>query len=300
MTSTRRKPYRKEILSQDSGFRNNALLAIWGFHLCLPIIIRKMQVIPRFRYLLFARNSLNFSQVSSFHSTPICYDKRKKKSNSGKGPQVPSKDFNGAKVSPKNHTKFVTRLKRADNKRALKSLFSLYADPGTTFQNDDPWKMRGRISCDTDSTKKRRPKSEQERAEKIHNQRMRRKFRKKYHGEDDDPETIFEATLGGRFYTWSFESSNGSSRRSSPRFDWRDAFRDTNASDKGWDTFNEPDYKEKTCNVGLPKDRALLGLSPKGPLQMKDVKNAFHLSALKWHPDKHQGPTQILVKFDIF
>ncbi|KAH9615720.1 hypothetical protein KSS87_016760 [Heliosperma pusillum] len=119
------------------------------------------------------------------------------------------------------------------------------------------------------------------------------KFRKKSHAEDDDyPETIFEATLGGTFYTWSFDSWNGSSRRSSPRFDWRDAFRGTNASNEEWDTFSEPDYKEKACNVGLPKDRAVLGLSPKGPLLMKDVKNAFHLSALKWHPDKHQGPTQ--------
>ncbi|KAK9949966.1 hypothetical protein M0R45_005473 [Rubus argutus] len=27
-------------------------------------------------------------------------------------------------------------------------------------------------------------------------------------------------------------------------------------------------------------------------LKTEDVKKAFHLSALKWHPDKHQGPSQ--------
>ncbi|KAJ6754702.1 CHAPERONE DNAJ-DOMAIN SUPERFAMILY PROTEIN [Salix purpurea] len=35
-------------------------------------------------------------------------------------------------------------------------------------------------------------------------------------------------------------------------------------------------------------DRTVLGLPPTGPLKIEDVKNAFRLSALKWHPDKHQ------------
>ncbi|KAK9670560.1 hypothetical protein RND81_13G209300 [Saponaria officinalis] len=156
--------------------------------------------------------------------------------------------------------------------------------------------MHGTKSCETDSTKKRRSKSEYVRAEKIHNHRMRRKFRKKTRNEDDDdyPETIFQATYGGRFYTWSFDSWNGTSRCSSPQFDWREIFHRNNGGQEEWDTTyeSESESQEEAYNVGLPADRAVLGLSPKGPLKMKDVKNAFHLSALKWHPDKHQGPTQ--------
>ncbi|PNX79985.1 heat shock protein binding, partial [Trifolium pratense] len=40
-------------------------------------------------------------------------------------------------------------------------------------------------------------------------------------------------------------------------------------------------------------DRTILGLPPTGPLKIEDVKIAYHLSALKRHPDKHQGPSQV-------
>ncbi|KAL9229669.1 hypothetical protein vseg_005112 [Gypsophila vaccaria] len=242
-----------------------------------------MQVIHKCRNLLNLRNLINISstQFANLHTTAICCDKRKNKGKS---------DFKGAQQPSKNHVRLAIRQKRADTKRAIKGLLSHYGDQGTTFENDEPWKRNGTKSCDTDSTKKKR-KSEHKRAEKIHNHRMRREYRKKSlnKNHDDYPETIFEATYGGRFYTWSFDSWNGTSRRSSPQFDWRDMFR---GRPQEWDTAYKSESQDEGYNVGLPADRVALGLSPKGPLKMKDVKTAFHLSALKWHPDKHQGPTQ--------
>ncbi|KAL5145889.1 hypothetical protein HKD37_06G015830 [Glycine soja] len=48
--------------------------------------------------------------------------------------------------------------------------------------------------------------------------------------------------------------------------------------------------------LGSCSDRTVLGLPPTGPLKIEDVKNAFQLSALKWHPDKHQGPSQAMAE----
>ncbi|KAF5938268.1 hypothetical protein HYC85_025774 [Camellia sinensis] len=39
-------------------------------------------------------------------------------------------------------------------------------------------------------------------------------------------------------------------------------------------------------------DRLALGLSAYGPLKLEDVKNAYRVCALKWHPDRHQGSSK--------
>ncbi|RZC07614.1 hypothetical protein D0Y65_014744, partial [Glycine soja] len=48
--------------------------------------------------------------------------------------------------------------------------------------------------------------------------------------------------------------------------------------------------------ASLHMQGTVLGLPPTGPLKIEDVKNAFQLSALKWHPDKHQGPSQAMAE----
>ncbi|ERN12959.1 hypothetical protein AMTR_s00040p00015720 [Amborella trichopoda] len=55
----------------------------------------------------------------------------------------------------------------------------------------------------------------------------------------------------------------------------------------------DSDSDEDSCVVGSYSDRITLGLPSSGPLKIEDVKNAFRASALKWHPDKHQGPSQV-------
>lgn len=254
-----------------------------------------MQALPRCRSILILRNSVDFSvtQFASFHSTPVCNEKWKKNWNS---------DFKRGQQPSKNYARYATRQKRADTKRALKSLLFNCGDLGTAFQNEEQsWKAFETSSWDTDiggnsnsSTRKGRPKSDSHRAQKIHNHRMRRKFRKGFLSEDEDdhPETIFHATFGNRWYTWSFNSWTGSSQRSTPGFDWRENFHCMNDGREEREAASEAGSEGETCGVGSHSDRAILGLPPNGPLKMKDLKNAFHLSALKWHPDKHQGPSQ--------
>lgn len=101
------------------------------------------------------------------------------------------------------------------------------------------------------------------------------KFRKGYLSDDDDdhPETIFQATFGNRWYTWS-NSQNGSSRRSTPGFDWRESFHHTSDHQEEWARSNVSDSEDEAFNVGLHSDRAQLGLPKNGPLKLKDVKNA--------------------------
>ncbi|KAJ6761505.1 CHAPERONE DNAJ-DOMAIN SUPERFAMILY PROTEIN [Salix koriyanagi] len=59
-----------------------------------------------------------------------------------------------------------------------------------------------------------------------------------------------------------------------------------------WDANRETESDNASYSVGSHSDRTILGLPLTGPLKIEDVKNAFRLSALKWHPDKHQGASQ--------
>ncbi|CAO2831033.1 unnamed protein product [Amaranthus hypochondriacus] len=149
-----------------------------------------------------------------------------------------------------------------------------------------------RDSYSSTPSKKRNAKKDS--AEKINKHRMKRMYQKRHASNDDDehPETVFHATFGDRAYTWSFNSWTGSSQRSTPRFDWGEFFHRTSDQQQRWQASHESDSENEVCDVGLRSERVILGLPQNGVLKLKDVKNAFHLSALKWHPDKHQGPSQ--------
>ncbi|CAO2831031.1 unnamed protein product [Amaranthus hypochondriacus] len=294
-----------------------------------------MQTIPRWRTLLISRNSIAFSstQFAYLHSTPICNEKIKRKSDF-KGGNQNSRDgnqsFKGAQQSSKNHIRFLTRQKRADTKKALWNLVDKYVVSGTPIRNDVPFSKASdsisqnakNVNSSKTSTKKGRfknvvcPKSPKKKAhvfrdsysstpskkrnakkdsaEKINKHRMKRMYQKRHASNDDDehPETVFHATFGDRAYTWSFNSWTGSSQRSTPRFDWGEFFHRTSDQQQRWQASHESDSENEVCDVGLRSERVILGLPQNGVLKLKDVKNAFHLSALKWHPDKHQGPSQ--------
>ncbi|EFJ04914.1 hypothetical protein SELMODRAFT_431977 [Selaginella moellendorffii] len=56
---------------------------------------------------------------------------------------------------------------------------------------------------------------------------------------------------------------------------------------------SEQTFKGKpVVTVGQRSDRLALGLPPAGSLTMEQLKAAFRASALKWHPDRHQGSTK--------
>ncbi|VFQ74085.1 unnamed protein product [Cuscuta campestris] len=46
----------------------------------------------------------------------------------------------------------------------------------------------------------------------------------------------------------------------------------------------------------LRSQRLALGLNASGPLNLEDVKNAYRSCALKWHPDRHQGPSKVVAE----
>lgn len=240
------------------------------------------------------------SQCALFHSTPASCEKWKSKFNF---------DFTrGQQQQPsKNHIRYATRQKRADSKKALKDLLHNYGTSRFSLQDEEPICKIGRASnwdseqedLSDSSDKKARSKGPSRRAGKVHYKRLRRKLRKASFTEDfeDHHETVFQATFGNRSFSWSFKSWQDSNFSCNPEgFEWRKDSSWTSSKKKEWDTTSETESDHETYVVGSTSDRTILGLPPRGPLKIEDVKSAFRSSALKWHPDKHQGPSQALAE----
>ncbi|KAI9108693.1 hypothetical protein K1719_020340 [Acacia pycnantha] len=228
---------------------------------------------------------------SAFHSTSFSSQKWKNKSNS-------------------NNVRFVVREKRSDAKKALKDL--LYNSGSSQFssQKRETWKLEGDQNWCGDQDKpgdrdnKGRPKSRRRNGKSRRN--TKGKIRRESFCEDKDgPDTIYCARFGYRSSTWSFCDRQGSSfedstsgfdqRREREHSRWANRSRTrkwTLESDDESASDVESDDDIHSCRVGLLSDRTILGLPLTGPLKIEDVKKAFRLSALKWHPDRHQGPSQ--------
>ncbi|KAL6993043.1 hypothetical protein U1Q18_011163 [Sarracenia purpurea var. burkii] len=148
------------------------------------------------------------------------------------------------------------------------------------------------------SDRKSRSKASDRHARKAQYKRMKRKFWQERLSDDFDEhhETMFQAAFGNRWYTWSFKSWESYFQKSTNGFEWRDNSNWTNGRNREWQNASDIESDDESCMVGSSSDRTILGLPPKGPLKMEDVKNAFRLSALKWHPDKHQGPSQVMAE----
>ncbi|GAB2294604.1 hypothetical protein Dimus_028803 [Dionaea muscipula] len=241
-----------------------------------------MQAVPRWKNLLGLRNSVTYSSThfATFHSTPVFADKWTKNKSSS------------------NQIKYATRRKRADQKKALNDLLFHSGASRSPFQHADRTRGSKRIDWwDEDfgddydiPTKNNQSKSSSHRAQRAQRSRMKRQLRKEKFVEDDDHgQTIFQARFGDRFYTWAFNSSFQSSTTG---FDWRRASTHTSREYEEWECDSETESDDEASHAGCHSDRRTLGLPPNGPLKIEDVKNAYRLSALKWHPDKHQGPSQ--------
>ncbi|OVA07853.1 DnaJ domain [Macleaya cordata] len=201
----------------------------------------------------------------------------------------------------KNYLRYATRQKRADAKRALKDLLFKSGSTKMSFQDDEPiWGTHETSNENSDQENDSHGSSKQSRSKKASKSASRRKQKQECFDDfDANPETIFQATFGGRCFTWSFRSWEDSHfQNSTAGFEWRDHNPHwTKNRRKVWDTTSEnEDENYEPCVVGSRSDRTILGLPPTGPLKMEDVKNAFRLSALKWHPDKHQGPSQTMAE----
>ncbi|XP_031101623.1 uncharacterized protein LOC116005547 isoform X3 [Ipomoea triloba] len=106
---------------------------------------------------------------------------------------------------------------------------------------------------------------------------------------DFEVESFFRTGFGGNYYyTW-FVNEDPQQRRSS-RYS-------NNYRHSKWQFTDEEDYDDESTESDmyesdLKSERLALGLNPSGPLNLEDVKNAYRSCALKWHPDRHHGPSK--------
>ncbi|XP_051126972.1 uncharacterized protein LOC127248590 [Andrographis paniculata] len=206
------------------------------------------------------------AHLASFHSTGAVLEKWKNKFNF---------EVRGDRQSSKTYVRYVVRQKRADTKKALKSI--LY-NGGCSASKTESF---SRIEADfaDQLNKKSRAKSARQ-AKKACQKKLHRRRRR----EDEDDERIFHGTFGKGGFNWTF-------RPSEMGFNW------TKSSGWNYSRFHAQDCRSRieydnSCTIGTYADRKILGLPISGALKMEDVKTAFRSAALKWHPDKHQGPLQ--------
>ncbi|XP_022894164.1 uncharacterized protein LOC111408663 isoform X4 [Olea europaea var. sylvestris] len=182
----------------------------------------------------------------------------------------------------KGKQSITVRQKRADAKKALKNLIfngGCSKSTAETFHHIE-------AECEDQYNKKSRIKPARQ-ARRAYHKKIKRKLRRDNMFEDFDahPERIFQATFGKRCFTWTFKPWEMG-------FDWRENFSWNNRRYEEHDTKGGTEFTSGSTIVGTYSDRITLGLPPAGPLKIEDVKTAFRSSALKWHPDKHQGPSQ--------
>ncbi|XP_059641458.1 uncharacterized protein LOC132283518 isoform X4 [Cornus florida] len=221
-----------------------------------------MQVLPRWRYVLILKNSFTPSPSTSTSSTHLA-------------------SFHS---TPITFEKWKSKWK----------------------SGDDTWGANGTNSWDaseadlSDSYRKEaKANSSARRSRRSQLRRMKRKIKRaEFYGDyNEHPEKCFKAKFGSRCYTWSYSQWEGHSFDSSASgFEWRDDSNRTNSRSKEWKNPSDTESDDDCTVVGSCSDRTILGLPPRGPLKIEDVKNAFRLSALKWHPDKHQGPSQAMAE----
>ncbi|TKY53252.1 Chaperone protein DnaJ [Spatholobus suberectus] len=114
--------------------------------------------------------------------------------------------------------------------------------------------------------------------------------------DDFDVETVFRSSFGGnRFFYWSFINEENPQWRRSGGFSnhgksWN--WRHRSENEYGSSTESESEYSYSD----LVSDRLALGLSASGPLKLEDVKNAYRICALKWHPDRHHGSSKVIAE----
>ncbi|KAE8689184.1 Detected protein of unknown function [Hibiscus syriacus] len=255
---------------------------------CRNIFLLKNSLIPAF---LPAKQSATAAttHVGLFHSTPFTCENLKRKWNS---------DKRSTQQPTKSEERYAVRQKRAETKRALKDFVLSGRFSRISCQDEGPIrKFDAKEGQDSDvSVKKNRSRFSGRHAAKSNRRKSKRRFRRQSFSEDfDNPETIFEAAFGNKWYTWSFRA-DFTFRNSEFGFEWREKWDRTNQRTEEQEIPSESESEDESYAVGSCSDRVILGLPLTCRLKLEDVKKAFRLSALKWHPDKHQGPSQAMAE----
>ncbi|KAJ1695838.1 hypothetical protein LUZ63_012536 [Rhynchospora breviuscula] len=242
-----------------------------------------MQSIP-WRSTCQLRNQLfNSVQFVQFHSTPVSFAKWK------------------SKWDCKSYMRYAARQKRAETKKALKD-YLLYGKTSPLICKDED------INSNNNSSEIPRFRSFGK--SRFHNSSKSRNgsaWQNKhcfsgFQEEEEEyvnPESIFEALFhNSHGSTWSYSSwenfcnSRSSNSTNSSRF--TNKSRRKRAKERSYFSESDADESDSTSKtfVGSSANRAALELPMTGPLKLHDVKIAFRAAALKWHPDRHAGPSQ--------
>lgn len=256
-----------------------------------------MQAIPRWRNLFLFKNTIfqstavastSNAQLAQFHSTRISNQKWENKWHS---------DVRAGQRPSKAYIRYKVHQKRADAKKALKDLLFNSGSLRYTFEETFPTPDTSLSDDEEDHfDEKDRSKScrSARRAAKAQHRRMKRKLKKqKCYEEMDSSDNVFRTSFRPRGCTWSYWYSRDSfSESSTAGFDWKEHPKKSYRGQQESDIESETDSDNENCAEDMNSERKLLGLPIRGPLKIEDVKKAFHMSALKWHPDKHQGASQ--------
>ncbi|WVZ87795.1 hypothetical protein U9M48_034378 [Paspalum notatum var. saurae] len=224
---------------------------------------------------------------SSFHSTPVSFVKWKNKWD-----------------CHKNYERYVVRQNRAEGKKALKD-YLLYGKPSPHLQDGSTGSFANSHAVPRFKTFRKGPQTHWSSKHRVHNHRKSKKdkerfcnfFHEDHHVHPDD---IFEAIFGANHpgFTWSnisWEGFHFGDKSFIFRWSGGGSRRERIPSDSEEDCGSEEDTRE-TTSVGSPAHRVILGLPPRGPLTLEDVKTAFRESALRWHPDRHPGSSQAVAE----
>ncbi|GAA0149478.1 chaperone [Lithospermum erythrorhizon] len=236
------------------------------------------------RIIIQSTNSIEIAHFGYFHSTVPSLEKWKAK--------WKNSDTRKCEQPSKKYIRYATRQKRADTKKALKDM--LYRNGFANMSSEPFPEMNEKYEDEEADNSDKQPRSKasaRRRTRAMKAKRHLKQRREDFFGRFDESANIFQATFGNRSYTWAFRSwEDPPSQSSTTGFEWRERSKWSRRKLNESDIESESD--SESCFVWKDTDRSVLGLPAKGPLKIDDVKNAFRLAALKWHPDRHQGPTQ--------
>ncbi|KAL6865141.1 hypothetical protein ACP4OV_016292 [Aristida adscensionis] len=176
--------------------------------------------------------------------------------------------------------RFAVREKRGDAKSALKNILL----NGSPYQESSNKQMR---------KQKVGGKSKAQRSCAGKNRHSKNKCGQNWRNfdEDDCTDTPYGAFGGKKSFTWYWPGEDDGLGSSPSGFQWREESQSTKSREKFWNE-SDVDEEEELSHDNLLSHRISLGLPLLGPLKLDHIKSAFRASALKWHPDKHQGPSQ--------
>ncbi|XP_078434891.1 uncharacterized protein LOC144705903 isoform X2 [Wolffia australiana] len=218
------------------------------------------------------------------HSTPIFCGKWKNKFH--------PKGETEEQRAPKNYIRYIVRQKRADTKRALRDLLnSRSSNPYCDEANR--WHEETTPSNLEDCEAKNPSKSRQRRQTRRFKRHNLKYF--SFQILERAPVALAQMMIMMilKFSRQGFEWRQGTDSDGNEKKSWdRDSDFEDELDQDDDDDMNNRDHLKRSNHVGTRSDRAALGLRATGPLNITDVKIAFRMAALKWHPDRHQGPSQ--------